>query len=410
MRRRAFWVTVWLCGVVGLAAALWPAATRPVPWPPGRLFVATVPGTHLAVTEPASGVHQTGPVEVWDLDSGRQVRSIPAVWVGGVYHSPTATCLVCGTVSDVSVGYDLATGRELFRRPAGAWFCPIAGPDGWLLAEFHPAGLHILDPPTGRVLRTLPGDGSAIGIRTTGRFLATRRPGPGGDRLTVWDAWTGQECGTIPAAERPDDERFLSADGRSLVEPDGTVRDVATGRPRFTLGGGDRLPTPDGLGVVTLTPAADRLTARRFDLLTGAADEWAGPLSLSASVGGLPGQSRSPGAVLTFWTETCDPPHAVHRLLARLPGLAALGGPVRSGTTSVFDPATGRVKFVAPVACDLDGGTGDGEVLFFYHYGDDLAWTWHRHPGFPGRSAAAVAGWTLALLGWRLRSRRAGSH
>jgi WD40 repeat protein len=222
-------------------------------------------------------------IRVWDASTGKPLRAFGRgeglVW--SLRVSPDGKHLLVSSDAVEEDLWDLRSGKHLKSAPLMAWF-----PRGGRVTAFSEDGIQLLDPATGREVRTLakdasPGvvvaftpDGKTYAFRDTKkgvlcvRTVAEDKPlwsvpspelelcifSPDGKRLAVadeqgkarvyatatgkllakWKAWKPNPPEELPAF--PPAFQFLSPDGEHLavVEEDGTacVYVAATGKPR----------------------------------------------------------------------------------------------------------------------------------------------------------------------------------
>jgi RNA polymerase sigma factor (sigma-70 family) len=199
-------------------------------------------------------------IRLWDLRTGREVRSFPekkARWARHLYFTPDGKRLIIA--GNRMVGCDVASGKELFSwrmtpqprqfefRIAGAaprseddispWRNVIVSPDGTLTAGILagdvwggkkvPDRIVLCETRTGKVLRRWSDSGQAsprgerLAFSRDGRLLATTD----GAKVHLWEVPTGKkvhtfaghrgECGAL--AFSADDRRLASAAVDSTV-------------------------------------------------------------------------------------------------------------------------------------------------------------------------------------------------
>jgi hypothetical protein len=155
-----------------------------------------------------------GTVEVWDYGAGRKERqfTVPDARPSSVAVTPDGARLAIGCqdpqLAKFVSAWDLGAGRELWRsEPVKAWGQEVAvSPDGGrVLARTGevtsgPGRLRIWELGTGKLLKTLEGDGKGRVDRAAwypnGRQVLLARAGGDGrqaEQVTVWDPETGGE-------------------------------------------------------------------------------------------------------------------------------------------------------------------------------------------------------------------------
>jgi RNA polymerase sigma factor (sigma-70 family) len=190
-----------------------------------------------------------GAARVWDLATGKETRSfpVPEGWVSAAF-SPDGRLLAAAERV-----WDVATGKELYR-PEGTNADVSFSPDGRLLlvswtehtpnaAVKYTGRLRVLEPATGKVLRSHDHPGEAITYATLspdGKTLAA-----GGytlyrgqrDRYYVrlLDLKTGKETRRMAEGDYPRIQHRFSPDGKYLTVVHGEAAahlwEVATGKP-----------------------------------------------------------------------------------------------------------------------------------------------------------------------------------
>ncbi|MCI0634612.1 MAG: protein kinase [Actinobacteria bacterium] len=241
--------------------------------PDGRRLVSTIEG---------------GGIAIWDLQTGRELRTIR---VGGSSISSfdltaDGSVIAAGQDNGLATAWDMSTGEELFSAQHHAEVVDVEwSQDGeHLVTATWPGPIRILDA-TGDVVRRLKeeGDMSLHSARFSpdGRFVVTAvRPARGGSqdfRQTIWDWERGEVVGSIEPGDGLN-ETWLAVFDQSgsrvaTAGPDGLVRiwDVETGRSVVVLAApsGD-LPdivfSPDGSRLAT---AGSDGIVRLFDATSG---------------------------------------------------------------------------------------------------------------------------------------------
>ena len=151
-------------------------------------------------------VCQSGLVQLWDVQNGTLLRSLPNAGRGAqkiVFHPDGTSLVVCGFEANVKI-YDLSTGSISQTLDAPGTNCRTIAysPDGSLLAVGGRTGIvRVWLLATDKVLADLKGDGrriNAIAFSPDGKKLAVGGDGP---FITVWDPTDGALLQTLP--ERP---------------------------------------------------------------------------------------------------------------------------------------------------------------------------------------------------------------
>lgn len=187
-------------------------------------------------------------IRVWDVASGREIRSITAKVTGidetEIALSPDGAVIAIADHSDEVFRvrrWDIASGRELPPIKAKEATRLAFTPDGlgivthaWKSAKFT---LH--DIATGKPVRTFAGtaDGNALAVSPDSKWLAAFDPDD--EKVHVWDVRTGQRARSLPyprqtRADSPKHFEF-SRDGSTLLASgfhDTYLWDTATWRPR----------------------------------------------------------------------------------------------------------------------------------------------------------------------------------
>jgi RNA polymerase sigma factor (sigma-70 family) len=191
-------------------------------------------------------------VRLWDLRTGREVRSFPerkARWARQLCFTPDGKTLI--VAGNRTVGYDVTSGKELFNwrmtphpdrsgvRIVGApapseddyspWRSVIVSPDGTLTAgilagnvwggEKVPDRIVLCETRTGRVLRRWSDSGQTsrrgerLAFSRDGRLLATTD----GEHVHLWEVATGAKVRTLDGHRGECGALTFSADGRRLA-------------------------------------------------------------------------------------------------------------------------------------------------------------------------------------------------
>lgn len=177
-------------------------------------------------------------VAVWDMITGRQVRSLKghADGILSVAFSPNSKILASGSADLTAKLWDVTTGEELYSlRHAGPVFSLCFSPDGEILASSDESTIvKLWTVSTGKLLRTLDGHGSylsAITFSPDGKLLAS---GSLDDSVKVWDAATGEQLLTLRGHTDTVVSLAFSPDGKLLASgsDDRTVKiwNMSTGK------------------------------------------------------------------------------------------------------------------------------------------------------------------------------------
>jgi WD40 repeat protein len=227
-------------GALGLLLILKAAGAReqqqPTRTPPGRaraVFVSAVAfsrdGRWLA-----SRRFQSGDIDVWDVTSGRLVRTLPdgGKQSGALAVSPDGKVLASGQGTKVKL-WETTTGRQISDINVGASELAYS-PDGRWLAAATSEGVQLWDASTFQLSRSLSFPvgifGSKIAFSPEGRLLAAGAK----STIKIWETVSGREARTITRVEPPPmPEHIVSIGGISSLcfSPDGR---------RVAAGGGSR--------------------------------------------------------------------------------------------------------------------------------------------------------------------------
>jgi len=208
--------------------------------------VAFSPDGRLALTgtRSRSEFGSPGTVKLWDVATGRELRTLEGHADGGVTSiafSPDGRLALTGSEDNTATLWDVATGRGL-RILAGHWegVTSVAfSPDGRLaLTGSSDNYARLWGVATGRELRTLahPEGVDAVAFSPDGRLALTLS---GDGTVKLWEVATGRELRTL--AGHSVTSVAFSPNGRLALtgSRDGTATlwEVATGRELRTLAG-----------------------------------------------------------------------------------------------------------------------------------------------------------------------------
>jgi WD40 repeat protein len=184
-------------------------------------------------------------MKLWDVGTGRELRTIPAAGIANMSFSADGRWLVSGG-EDKSVRlWEVATGNELrtFSGNADQVFAVAFSPDGrWVASGGLDRSVKVWEVSTGREFRTLAGYSAPINgvaISPDGHLLAS---GNVNQTLDLWDVTTGQKVHTLSGQSNWEvSPPAFSPEGQLLATPtaDNTVKlwDPATGNELRTFSG-----------------------------------------------------------------------------------------------------------------------------------------------------------------------------
>jgi len=229
-----------------------------------------------------------GPVKLWDVAAGRELRTFKESW-GGIAFSPDGKKIVTALSWRHGAGmFDLTTGQQLmtFRHPAKVHSVTFS-PDGKkLVTGGYDSVAKLWDAATGQEIMTLRGHTKVIpsvAFSPDGQMLAT-----GSDDLTakLWNVVTGRELKTFTKYFQPDVHSTalaFSPDGKTFVADMGgavKVWDLTTDRERLAIKHGmfTLAISPDSKiiavgGYDRVTDLLDAATGESLALLRGHSDE-----------------------------------------------------------------------------------------------------------------------------------------
>jgi WD40 repeat protein len=224
----------------------------------------------LFVTE---GPEDTGIVDIRDASTGESVRRFIGhdTDLNDVAFSPDGTMLATTGDDGALRVWDPATGDLIMEKKtgkAGVWG-PSFDADGSPIASawMGQGTVRVMDPSTGRVVRTLSGlpNPSRTALSPDGRRLALTTDG----EVVVIDLETGEEAFDLPESGESPDVAW-SPDGRYIAAANptagGRVWDAVTGELRFALAG-----RSDEVQRVAWSPDSSRLATGGVD---GVATPW----------------------------------------------------------------------------------------------------------------------------------------
>jgi WD40 repeat protein len=196
----------------------------------GTVLATAAAGTPIVAERP-------GRIVLWDLKSGKALRTLEGGGAGGVAFSPDGKILV-GTASGKPAAlklWDTATGKTV-RALAESGLDGIVGvpvafsPDGkTIIGAGRDCKVRIWEASSGKVLHTLDANASPVAFSKDGKRVVA------GSMMFVWEAATGKKLlaikgphvkGTVGVAFSPDGKRLISAGNRphsagllGLLEP-----------------------------------------------------------------------------------------------------------------------------------------------------------------------------------------------
>ena len=245
-----------------------------------------------------------GAAQVWDLTIDKVVSTLKPtdgeLYDFGISPDGKTVVAVCGPMDDrrdrsrtapkgtVLLGWDVATGKELFRTPKWEGHSVAHSPDGVSLISIVGDEIMIADAGSGKLLHRLKGHGARwiIGhaFSVDGKRLVT---GGRDHTAIIWDLATGKKILDFESPRGPVDVLAFSPDGKTLFagcadDHTGGLWDADTGKRRHWLvaadGKGNPLVaafTPDGnhfavgYGQSRATSTGKEWTARLWSLKDG---------------------------------------------------------------------------------------------------------------------------------------------
>ena len=186
-------------------------------------------------------------VKICEVSTGRELQSISAHEgpVDGVAFSPDGHSLTSeGGLDATAKVWDVASGRRLRTVPTeglGAGYAAISNDGNWVAVQSRDNGVEaiLVGLKEGTQARSLPGGGaSTMAFSHDGQIIAT---GSGNGTIGLWDVATGRPLRTLFGHTEFVWAVAFSRDGRYLATGglDNTARlwDLATGRPVRTFRG-----------------------------------------------------------------------------------------------------------------------------------------------------------------------------
>jgi WD40 repeat protein len=215
--------------------------------------VAFSPGGRLlAVAEAPAGMGPAG-LALWDAGARRRLKQADtAVSYEALLFTPDSAELIALSRSRIDV-WQVNSWRKLrsFDQPDRSWTDMDLSPDGRLLASvgWEDSNVHVFDRASGRRLRQLSGDFSAVGFSPDGAVLATAGPKAlhlfdtetweprsfptprgllAGPPIPVLDVLFGPEGGYVfTAGAMGQAWNVETGDSLGLLQPPPTIRGVA---------------------------------------------------------------------------------------------------------------------------------------------------------------------------------------
>jgi WD40 repeat protein len=241
--------------------------------PDGRLVVtATSQGREARLWQVATGKELTTLKGGDGIDPIRSATFSPdSRWVLTRGYGPLGGGMTANDV--IACIWDTASGKKLValkdeaRRVIGSCSSATFSPDGRYVVSCggNPAGTHVWDAATGKLLATLGTQQFWIALFSPdGRQVLTTR----GPTVTFWDVATGEELRTLPPHEGGVHSAGFSPDGKLVLTASNTsarIWDAATGKEIVTLKEPDYVIdsatfSPDGRWVLaTLHYSSDKL-------------------------------------------------------------------------------------------------------------------------------------------------------
>jgi WD40 repeat protein len=266
------------------------------------------------------------------------------------------------------------------------WISPDQRMTAFPTFEASQHQVEIRELPSGRLLQTLPGQWLPIFSSNGQRFAVADKVGQDAAgsyeyTITTWDLNSGRKLSTVKTGlglqgltrfytgtvkefpeVRPYQPKAFSPDGELLLDSQGQVWDVATGKIKFAPPWSTSAHfTPAGTEVVAMTrlPPSWELCLAYYDLKSG--QELAGRrVYLPLGQAFLDWRAATPDGRLML--ANGSPPEAriteVMTFLNRLIGRGAQGQPRMPDTVFVIETETGRIVAQAPgqaVGCSPDG-------------------------------------------------------
>jgi WD40 repeat protein/DNA-binding SARP family transcriptional activator len=265
-----------------------------------------------------------GAVTIWDLQTGRESRTIgPATdyfKFESFAVSPDGSSIALGGNSErrdaggasAARAWDTSTGEELWRIAHDRTVNEVVfSPDGEYVATADWWGIAKIVDRSGRVVQVLGGPGdfnfSDVAFSSDGRLVATAEfNNEGGERVRIWD-WARRDVLLTIDAEGPSAEADFDPNGPRVVlsGADGLAEiwDVESGERLAVLAG-----PPGGVEDLAFSPDGSRIATASVDGLVRMfdADTGAPQLSLRGSGCAVEGVSFSPDGSKLASTSWCD--------------------------------------------------------------------------------------------------------